>query len=125
MTSTQRCQGLSESHCRLLGMLLLTVARAVARLHQQLHLFSVQWADPLHQQPRHLQAAPLQDFAWERVVPQVRVEALDLSCRTSVLSELLGRLAPAEVPFPLDHREQEPPVELQKLWIALAVARLH
>ena len=125
MTSTQHVQGLSESHCRLLWMLLLTVARAVARLHQQLLLFSALWADPLRLQPRRLRAAPLQGCAWERVVPGVRVEAPELLCRTSVLSELLGQQAPAEVQLPLDRQARGPLVEPLLLVVAPAVAGLH
>ena len=106
-------------------MLLLTVARAVARLHQQLHLFSALWADPLRLQPRRLRAAPLQGCAWGRVDPEVRVEAPELSYRTSVFSELFGQQAPAEVPLPLDHRAREPLVEPHPLWNAPAVAVLH
>ena len=106
-------------------MLLLTVAPAVAGLHQQLHLFSALWANPLRLQPRRLRAAPVQDCAWERVVPAVRVEAPELSYRTSVLSELLGQQAPAEVPLPLGRRAQGPQVEPLLLVLVSAVAELH
>ena len=85
-------------------MLLLTVAQAVARLHQQLHLFSAKLADPLRPLLHHLRAAPLQGCAWERGGPEVRVEAPELLCRPSVVSELLRQQAPAEVLLPLDRR---------------------
>ena len=105
--------------------MLLALAPAVAGQRQLLHLFSVRSADPPRLQ-LHLQLeVPLRDCAWERVVPEVRMEALDLSCRTSVLSELLGQQAPAEVPLPLDRRAREPLVEPHPLWNAPAVAGLH
>ena len=106
-------------------MPLLTVAPAVAGLRQQLHLFSAQLADPPRLQLHLLLEVPLRDCAWERVVPEVRGEALELSCRTSVVSESSGRLAPAEALLPLDHRAREPLVELHPLWNAPAVAGLH
>jgi len=88
--------------------MLLALAPAVAGQRQLMHLFAVRSADPPRLQ-LHLQLeAPLRDCAWERVVPEVRVEALELPYHTSVVSEQSGRLAPAEARLPLDHRALEP-----------------
>ena len=105
-------------------MPLLAVAPAVAGLRQQLHLFSALLADPLHLQPRRLRAAPLQGCAWERVVPVAHVGVRELLYRTSVVSELWGQRAPAEVPLPLDRRAQGAQVEPLLLVVVSAVAEL-